>query len=84
MRVCLLIVVLLKVVLVDNSEGLLECTRVYGNLSRHPAVRKILTDNKGTLMLSVEYVQYYSFCFFLYVYHTLLSPSHNTLTPLTP
>ncbi len=39
--------VLLKVILVDNSDGLLECTRVYGNLSRHPGVRKILVDNKG-------------------------------------
>ncbi len=41
--------VLLNVILVDNSDGLLECTRVYGNLSRYPGVRKIIVDNKGTV-----------------------------------
>ena len=51
--------VLVKIILVDNSDALLECTRVYGNLSRHPAVRKILADNKGKQMncLSIMSIQ---------------------------
>ena len=40
---------LVSVVLEESSEGLLECTRVYGNLSRYPTVRKILAEKKGEL-----------------------------------
>jgi len=39
--------VLVNIVLEDSSDGLLECTRVYGNLSRYPTVRKILAEKKG-------------------------------------
>ncbi len=49
---CVSHTVLLNVILVDNSDGLLECTRVYGNLSRYPGVRKIIVDNKGTTLYS--------------------------------
>ena len=41
--------VLVSVVLEESSEGLLECTRVYGNLSRYPTVRRILAEKKGEL-----------------------------------
>ena len=37
----------MNVIVEDNNEGLLECTRVYGNLSRHPRVRAVLARNKG-------------------------------------
>lgn len=47
--------VLLKVILVDNSDGLLECTRVYGNLSRYPGVRKIIVDNKGATLYCYQH-----------------------------
>ena len=31
----------------DSGDGLLECIRVYGNLSRYPAVRDVLAQRKG-------------------------------------
>ena len=43
--------VLVNVIVEDSNEGLLECTRVYGNLSRHPRVRGVLARNKGSLCL---------------------------------
>lgn len=43
------VTVLVSVVLEDSNEGLLECTRVYGNLSRYPTVRRILAEKKGEL-----------------------------------
>jgi hypothetical protein len=56
---CLLTLsVLVNVIVEDSSEGLLECTRVYGNLSRHARVRDVLARNKGdslsTLFLSLS------------------------------
>ena len=44
---------LVSVVLEDSNEGLLECTRVYGNLSRYPTVRRILAEKKGELEVFV-------------------------------
>ena len=32
---------------VENMEGLVEATRVYGNLSRERRVRDFLMENKG-------------------------------------
>lgn len=45
--------VLVNVIVEDSNEGLLECTRVYGNLSRHPPVRMVLARNKGEHSFSV-------------------------------
>ena len=47
------VTVLVSVVLEDSNEGLLECTRVYGNLSRYPTVRRILAEKKGELEVFV-------------------------------
>ena len=46
---------LVNIVLEDSSDGLLECTRVYGNLSRYPTVRKILAEKKGRGVLSRDF-----------------------------
>ena len=43
--------VLVNVIVEDSNEGLLECTRVYGNLSRHARVRDVLARNKGDFSL---------------------------------
>ncbi|RUS90870.1 hypothetical protein EGW08_001377 [Elysia chlorotica] len=37
---------LLKLILSDNMEGLLEAARVFGNLTRHKEVRDFLSQNK--------------------------------------
>lgn len=37
---------LLQVVLQDSGDCLLECIRVYGNLSRYPNIRKLLRETK--------------------------------------
>ena len=42
---------LLQVILQDTGDCLLECARVYGNLSRHPNVRKLLHETKGSCTL---------------------------------
>ena len=56
--VCVLTLsVLVNVIVEDSTEGLLECTRVYGNLSRHAPVRDVLARNKGdSLSLSLSIV----------------------------
>ncbi len=48
-------VVLVNVLMAESDVLLLEATRVCGNLSRYPAVRDILRENKGTLHLSCTY-----------------------------
>ena len=44
--------VLVGVIVEESNKGLLECTRVYGNLSRHAPVRAVLAKNKGNLCLA--------------------------------
>ena len=54
--------VLVNVIVEDNNEGLLECTRVYGNLSRHTRVRAVLARNKGeSLSVSLPLSLFLSF-----------------------
>ena len=40
--------VMLKVLLEDDGEPLLECVRCYGNLSRHKTFRQTISKAKGT------------------------------------
>ena len=44
------ITVLVTILLEDNGAGLLECVRVYGNLSQDAEVRKLIVEKKGQLM----------------------------------
>ena len=39
--------VLVPILLEDNGAGLLECVRVYGNLSQDAEVRKLIIEKKS-------------------------------------
>ena len=43
-------IVLVTILLEDNGAGLLECVRVYGNLSQDVEVRRLIVEKKSKLM----------------------------------
>jgi len=45
--------VLVPVLLEDNGAGLLECVRVYGNLSQDAEVRKLMIEKKSEFSCKV-------------------------------
>ncbi|XP_005102121.1 armadillo repeat-containing protein 2 isoform X2 [Aplysia californica] len=42
---------LLKLIMIDNTEGILEAARVFGNLTRHKQIRDFLSQNKVDAMM---------------------------------
>ena len=49
---CVSLIAIVKLLLINNEDLLLECVRVLGNISKLHRVRHIMANNRGIIILN--------------------------------